>query len=136
MNVEKFFKAMFSETADVDYFPPESQSLMEEPASRTTTMFNRSGFDDDALISSEEQHKHIRLSTTNVNDASGCSDRLPGLTDGYQSWTQSYDAVHQGIFHTLLYFTVGVVAYSYLLNTQWPIVDSLYFSVVIFTTGE
>jgi hypothetical protein len=133
MNLEKFFKGMFSETADVDYFPPESQMLMEDAAPKTTrtmSMSSECGFVDHGLVSLPDQHNRTLLASTE-NNASGY-----GLTDGYQTWTQSYDAVYQGIFHTLLYFTVGVVAYSYLLNTKWPIVDSLYFSVVIFTTGE
>jgi hypothetical protein len=129
---------MFSETADVDYFPPETQPLTEDPVKVTVTVTtatsNECGFDDTGLISVDEQHN--RASATIDNDDAAYEEFLPGLTDGYQTWTQSYEAVHHGIFHTLLYFTVGVAAYSFLLNTQWPIVDSLYFSVVIFTTGE
>jgi hypothetical protein len=131
MSVEKFFKGMFSETADVDYFPRESQRLREDLTTTTTTCNNLREFDNTGFISLEEQQQPQQQRISAVP-----TDIRPGLTDGYETWTQSYDAVHQGIFHMILYFTVGVVAYSFLLNTQWPIIDSMYFSVVIFTTGE
>jgi len=37
------------------------------------------------------------------------------------------------LFAILLYMSCGVVSYSYIFE-KWPIVDSLYFSVVTFTT--
>ena len=37
------------------------------------------------------------------------------------------------LFAIILYMSCGVVSYSYIFE-KWPIVDSLYFSVVTFTT--
>ena len=37
------------------------------------------------------------------------------------------------LFAILLYMSCGVVSYSYIFE-KWPIIDSLYFSVVTFTT--
>lgn len=137
--MKEFFKGMFSDPADVDYFPTESQPLVEDPMG-TSSSGDGEGVNETGLISLEEQRNREPATTTATTDgnvgSAGDVDNSPGLTDGYQAWAQSFDAFHQAIFHTLLYFTVGVIAYSYLLDTRWPIVDSVYFSVVIFTTGE
>ncbi|OEU07060.1 Ion_trans_2-domain-containing protein, partial [Fragilariopsis cylindrus CCMP1102] len=38
------------------------------------------------------------------------------------------------IIHIIIYMSIGIIGYSFLLNTKWSIIDSMYFSTVIFTT--
>ena len=140
MKVKKFFKKMFKDNADVDYYPPESQPL--NPSSENGS----SGVNDpgSGLVSMEEQRRASEERTASASPSSDDDDNnnnntlnpLPGLTDGYQQWSQTFDAFHSAIFHTIAYFVIGIVGYSYLLDTKWAVIDSLYFSVVIFTTGR
>lgn len=74
------------------------------------------------------------VTVTTLPSNPGRTISSPGLTDEYRTWSDSTEAFHQAIFHTIVYFTVGIVGYSFLLPTRWSIVDSVYFSVVIFTT--
>ena len=135
MKVKKFFKRMFKDDADVDYHPPESQPL--NPSSQNSMNETQ---EESGLISLEEQRRAneeggITVSTTPSSE-NDTNDNSPGLTDGYEQWSQTFEAFHSAIFHTIAYFVVGIVGYSYLLDTQWAVIDSLYFSVVIFTTGR
>ncbi|KAL3911906.1 MAG: hypothetical protein SGARI_001416 [Bacillariaceae sp.] len=154
MKVKKFFKKMFSEQADVDYFPPaESQPLIStnegdgdaKPASTATESAAASGLESmeeqrsprDPLQPSTaetEETSAIFSSTGNSNNTQNNSLQLPGLTDGYEQWSQTFGAFQAAILNTIAYYAVGVIAYSYLLDTKWSIIDSVYFSVVVFTT--
>jgi hypothetical protein len=133
MKVKKFFKKMFSEQADVDYFPPESQPL------NPSTADSGNSESESGLVSLEEQRRSSAREGGGTDVASPVSDTTtdhsPGLTDGYEQWSQTFEAFHSAIMHTIVYFLIGVIGYSYLLNTKWDVIDSLYFSVVIFTTG-
>ncbi|KAG7353547.1 ion channel [Nitzschia inconspicua] len=133
--MKKFFRGIFSATADVDYFPPESQLLVENPEATVAPNEVVASTDEgnagvSGLVSEERQPQHVHLST----ETDGGEIGSPGPTDEYRAWSQSFEAFHQAIFHTVVYFAMGVLAYSFLLDTKWHIVDSLYFSVVIFTT--
>ena len=55
------------------------------------------------------------------------------LTAEYTSWWETTDAVRQCLLYLLAYFAVAVIGYSFLFE-KWPIADSIYFAVVIFTT--
>jgi hypothetical protein len=139
-----FLKGMFSDEADVDTHPatikvsPESQPLMVQDTTAGSAKTLTTNTDDDiqsnvateasGLISLEEQQQQQQQQQKKNQPST------PGLTDGYKSWSQTFEAFHQAIFHTILYLLVGIAAYSYLLDTKWPIVDSLYFSIVLFTT--
>lgn len=57
----------------------------------------------------------------------------PSLTDEYTDWTHSLQAFQGAIFHSMLYLVVGILAYSVVFE-RWSVVDSLYFSVTLFTT--
>lgn len=46
---------------------------------------------------------------------------------------QRYQVLMKCLFAILLYMTVGTICFSCIFE-KWPIVDSLYFSVVTFTT--
>lgn len=62
------------------------------------------------------------------------SPSTPGFADGYSSFSESNKALKQGISHVVVYILIGVLAFSFVLETQWSILDSVYFSVVVFTT--
>ena len=62
------------------------------------------------------------------------SDSSLGLGDGYKAWSDSSEAFDQAFMHTVIYITIGVLGYSFILDTKWSIIDSVYFSVVVFTT--
>jgi potassium channel subfamily K len=57
-----------------------------------------------------------------------------GFTDGFSTWSDSLQAFHQAIFHVILYIGIGVVFYSFIRDTKLTVIDSVYFSVAIFTT--
>jgi len=57
-----------------------------------------------------------------------------GMDEEFSDWSGSKKAYFNAIFHTILYFIIGVVFFSYILDTKWTIIESIYFSVVIFTT--
>lgn len=61
--------------------------------------------------------------------ASGASLTAGDYEDFYHSW----DAIWVCLFHAVVYYTVAVVAFSFLVE-KWPIIDSLYFATTIFTT--
>jgi len=61
-------------------------------------------------------------------------DSSGGLADGFSTWSDSLQAFHQAIFHGILYMTIGIVFYSFILETKLTVVESAYFSVAIFTT--
>ena len=57
-----------------------------------------------------------------------------GFTDGFSTWSDSLQAFHQAIFHIILYIGIGIFFYSFILDTKLTMIDSVYFSVAIFTT--
>jgi len=75
-------------------------------------------------------------SNNNNNNNNGTS-----FSDGYNAWGSSGGsgglvmmAFQEGIIHIIIYMSIGIIGYSFLLNTKWSIIDSMYFSTVIFTT--
>ncbi len=62
------------------------------------------------------------------------SDSSAGFADGFSSWSDSIEAFHQAIMHGIIYVLLGVVFYSYILETKFTVIESIYFSVCIFTT--
>jgi len=57
-----------------------------------------------------------------------------GFADGFSSWSDSMQAFHQAIFHGILYVLLGVLFYSFILETKFTVIESIYFSVCVFTT--
>ena len=55
-------------------------------------------------------------------------DGILSLSDGYTSWSGSLSAFHHGFFHLVLYIILGILGYAFVLETQWNIIDSIYFS--------
>ena len=94
---------------------------------------------------SQHQHQHHPNSNSplldddddhnNNNDTTTSS-----FSDGYNPWGSSGGgglvmmAFQEGIIHIIIYMSIGIIGYSFLLNTKWSIIDSMYFSTVIFTT--
>jgi len=68
-------------------------------------------------------------------DTLGGSTGTPaGLGDGFTSWSDSLQAFHQAIFHSVVYMVLGIVFYSFILETKFTVIESVYFCVTIFTT--
>jgi len=57
-----------------------------------------------------------------------------GLSGGYVGFEESNYLVNRCFACIGLYLAISVIAYSYFFNEQWSVIDSLYFSVVTFTT--
>jgi len=57
-----------------------------------------------------------------------------GFADGINDWADSWQAFHQAIIHFIVYMGAGIVFYSFILDTKWTVIDSVYFSVAVFTT--
>ena len=62
------------------------------------------------------------------------SNSSDGFEDGFSTWSDSMQAFHQAIFHGIIYILLGVVFYSFILSTKFTVIESIYFSVCIFTT--
>ena len=55
------------------------------------------------------------------------------LTATYVSYDQSGWAIRSCLFNLAIYFSLAVVAFSFVFE-KWPISDSIYFATVVFTT--
>lgn len=55
------------------------------------------------------------------------------LTAAYVSYDHSGWAIHSCLLNLAIYFSLAVVAFSFVFE-KWPISDSIYFSTVVFTT--
>lgn len=62
----------------------------------------------------------------------GRTSRL-GLTAEFKSWIETDSARQHAIGHMAGYLFVAVMGFSFVFE-KWPIVDSLYFAIVVFTT--
>jgi len=59
-------------------------------------------------------------------------DDGPGFDD-FQSWSETKSALLWILFYVCIFIVLAVVGYSYLFES-WPITDSIYTAVIIFTT--
>ena len=59
---------------------------------------------------------------------------FPDLGDEFMGWKDSMQAWHHALLHAVIYISLGVLFYSYILETKFTVIDSMYFSVTIFTT--
>jgi len=102
-----------------------------------TTMDNNNKNNNDHYNSFDDVHNQ-QTSPRNGTSTTSPEDKLElekdSFTDGYRTWSGSLLAFQYGMFHIVIYMTCGVIGYSYLLRTKWSVIDSLYFSTVIFTT--
>lgn len=71
-----------------------------------------------------------------LSEKKGFDEEQPeaGLGDGFSGWSDSNQAFQQGIFHCLFFIGTGIVFYSFILDTKFTVIESIYFSVTIFTT--
>jgi potassium channel subfamily K len=70
---------------------------------------------------------------TNFVVRSQARERIQSFTDTFQDFAHSKRAVLIGVVNILIYHCLAVIAFSFLFE-HWPIIDSLYFAVVTFTT--
>jgi hypothetical protein len=78
------------------------------------------------LVSEEERERYESV------DAASRRPSL-GLTAEYKSWLESRQAQAHCIMHILFYVSLAIGGFSFIFE-KWPIIDSIYFAVVIFTT--
>ena len=55
------------------------------------------------------------------------------LTSEYQDFSKTWRALGISLLHVGTYYTLAVIGFSFVLET-WPVIDSLYFATVVFTT--
>lgn len=115
--------------------PPEAQPLVE---ATTRTGIADNGAEHGQGFLSLEEHQEEEIGRQEGAHADGkavsaAGTPALGLADGFTSWSESLHAFHTAIFHTCVYVALGVVSFSFIFE-NWPIIDSVYFSVVLFTT--
>ena len=57
-----------------------------------------------------------------------------GFDDGFTEWGNTLQAFKQVGYHSAIYMILGIVFYSYILETKLTVIQSIYFSVSVFTT--
>jgi potassium channel subfamily K len=69
------------------------------------------------------------------NPSSSGRQLIPELSfsQGYQTFEHSKKALRLCLYHLVFYFLLATSAYSYVFE-KWPVVDSLFFATVTFTT--
>ena len=72
------------------------------------------------------------LLTNNNNGPTSTSE--PSLTSGYTSYLESSSAMRLFLMHGIIYYSLAVILFSFVLDTKWSVIDSLYFSTILFTT--
>jgi len=85
----------------------------------------------EALGGQQKQRHDLSLLERTTEDN---PDASLGFADGYNSWSNSLQAFHHAIYHTIVYIVIGIAGYSFILETKWSVIDSVYFSAVVFTT--
>ncbi|KAL7566722.1 hypothetical protein ACA910_017778 [Epithemia clementina (nom. ined.)] len=76
----------------------------------------------------------IRSPTRRCNNNNDIIGGAPSLTSGYTDYLHSSNALRLVLMHGIIYYTLAVILYSFVLDTKWTIIDSLYFATVLFTT--
>lgn len=71
--------------------------------------------------------------SNNNGVAGSSSEELRGLTAEYTSWFESKTALMYALGNLTAYLLVAVIGYSFVFE-DWPIYDSVYFAMVVFTT--
>ena len=56
------------------------------------------------------------------------------FTDEYEDFSHSWKAVRLCLFHIVVYYVAAVIGFSSGLVASWPVIDSLYFATVVWTT--
>lgn len=65
------------------------------------------------------------------NDKS--SEGRESLSGEYEDFNHSTSALKLCLLHMAIYFSLSVIVFSFLVE-KWPIVDSIYFATLVFTT--
>jgi hypothetical protein len=87
-----------------------------------------------SCFSSEDRRASLETSEATGLLSTESNDSRRSFTAGdYEDFYHSWDAIWVCLFHAVVYYTVAVVAFSFLVE-KWPIIDSLYFATTIFTT--
>eukprot|EP00549_Striatella_unipunctata_P015205 CAMPEP_0118702200 /NCGR_PEP_ID=MMETSP0800-20121206/17737_1 /TAXON_ID=210618 ORGANISM="Striatella unipunctata, Strain CCMP2910" /NCGR_SAMPLE_ID=MMETSP0800 /ASSEMBLY_ACC=CAM_ASM_000638 /LENGTH=400 /DNA_ID=CAMNT_0006603331 /DNA_START=81 /DNA_END=1283 /DNA_ORIENTATION=+ len=111
----------FSINDDIDETTP--LSLRAPLNSKTGAANRKAGM---AVPQSIQEYRALRESVS-------LPKGVRSLTAEYVEFTDSFSALQLGIFFVVGYFLLGVLAFSYVFE-NWTILDSLYFTVITFTT--
>lgn len=90
-------------------------------------IFSRSNDSESELLVEENAGGYASVEETRS------SDEFLGLTAQYHNWLESKTAMKYAFVNLGAYLLVAVIGFSFVFE-KWPIYDSLYFSVVVFTT--
>ena len=72
-----------------------------------------------------------------ISGTSSSEESLPilqnqqSLTSDFEDYEHSLQTVRTCLKHVLLYYTVAVVAFTFFLEPDWSVIDSLYFATVL-----
>jgi hypothetical protein len=61
----------------------------------------------------------------------GESLNQPSLTAGYTNYRYSKSALRMFVIRSIYYYISAVVLFSFVLDSKWSIIDSLYFATVL-----
>lgn len=98
-------------------------SLTHVTSLRFRSLFRDSDGQYDEIPSNDEEHPGLHAS----------SSRDHSLTREYEDFSHSWSALRLCLYHAIVYYAIAVFALSFILY-KWPIIDSLYFATVVFTT--
>jgi potassium channel subfamily K len=84
-------------------------------------------------FSSDRQASIETSEATGLLSARSSESRASLTAGDFADFYHTWDAIWVCFFHAVVYYTVAVVAFSFLVE-KWSIIDSLYFATTIFTT--
>jgi len=61
-------------------------------------------------------------------------EKSKGFADGYNNWSNTFGAFEVAIWHGVVYVFLGILFYSFILQTKLSVIQSVYFAVSVFTT--
>jgi potassium channel subfamily K, other eukaryote len=83
--------------------------------------------------SSRESTPLLLATTNNDNSENTIDQQAPSLTSEYMNVEHSSRILWLFLLHALIYYTLAVIGFSYIVQS-WTIIDSLYYGTVLFCT--
>lgn len=101
-------------------------------AKRTVSLYPRSQHENELVPLVSEDGDEVRYASFE-EEADSAQPELLGLTAEYETWFGSTNAWKNAMAHLAVYLLMAIIGFSFVLE-KWPIHDSIYFAVVVFTT--
>lgn len=101
-------------------------------AKRTVSLYPRSQHENELVPLVSEDGDEVRYASFE-EEADSAQPELLGLTADYETWFGSTNAWKNAMAHLAVYLLMAIIGFSFVLE-KWPIHDSIYFAVVVFTT--